>query len=180
MTVDNKFIIAVSIPDYKAVFQNFDFTTAFYKRDLNDKLVQHIFECVAEIGVQNDFIIRFDLSQNQRSESEENDIVFSFKNYFDYLISLNRRELRSVFSHLMIHFGIAGFALLAWLLVADAFSDSGMMFYQFFMIGLPVAVWVLILTALSRFLFRIRSRLAETKMCNKIRNSPIEFNYSGD
>ena len=178
MTVDNKFIISVSIPNYKAIFQNYDFTASFYKRDLNENLVAHIFECVEEIGPQNDFLIRFDLPVNQKSASEENDILFSFRSYFDYLMTLCRKETKTAFGRLVIHFGIAGIAFLGWLLIIAGFSDNESAFYQFCTIGLSVGIWVLLLTGISRFLYRIKSQFAEMKMCNKITSSVVEFNYN--
>ena len=93
LTVDNKFIVHANVPSYAALFENYDYTSSFYKRDVNEKLAEYLILCAQEIGNRNDFVIRFDLPQDEKSEAEEADIVTGFKNYFDYLISLSQKEI---------------------------------------------------------------------------------------
>lgn len=38
MTMDNKFIVHANIPSYAALFENYDYTSSFYKRDVNARL----------------------------------------------------------------------------------------------------------------------------------------------
>ena len=177
MTVDNKFIVPAGVPDYKALYEVYDYSSSFYKRDLNEDLVQYFFECAEEIGVNNDFIIRFDIPEDQKSKSEENDIVFSIKSYFEYLVSLCRKEIKAAFSRLLIHFVIAVLAFICWVVISRIISESETAVYQFFVNGLSVGIWVLLLLGFSRFAFRIKTQRAEIKLCRKIMNSPIEFNY---
>ena len=47
ITVDNKFIVHANIPSYTALFENYDYTSSFYKHDINEKLVD-IFWSVQE------------------------------------------------------------------------------------------------------------------------------------
>ena len=177
MTVDNKFIVPAGLPDYKSMYQVYDYSSSFYKRDLNEDLVDYFFECAEEIGVNNDFIIRFDIPENEKSKPEENDIVFSFKSYFEYLISLCRKEIKAAFSRLLIHCMTAVFAFLCWFVISRIIPESETAVYQFFAHGLSVGIWVLLLLGFSRFVFRIKTQMTEIKLCRKIMNSPIEFNY---
>ena len=38
MTMDNTFIAPASVPDYKALYENYDYATPFYKRDMNSPI----------------------------------------------------------------------------------------------------------------------------------------------
>ena len=177
MTVDNRFIVHANIPSYAALFENYDYTTSFYKRDVNTKLAEYLTECAWEIGSRNDFVIRFDLPEEEKSETEETDIVTGFKNYFDYLISLSKREISQALQRLVIHLGIAFTGFLVWFLItpggAGTLTDkSGML-----ATGLAAAIWVLVLTGLSRFIFRLLSQAGHVRTFKKLKYSPIQFNY---
>lgn len=177
MTVDNKFIVPASVPNYKALYEIYDYSSSFYKRDLNEDLVAYFFECTEEIGVKNDFLIRFDIPQTEKSKSEENDIIYSNKTYFEYLITLCRKEIKAAFSRFLIHFAIAVFAFICWVVIRSGVSESEAIVSQFFTQALPVGIWVLLLLGISRFVFRIKTQMKEIRLCRKIMNSPIEFNY---
>jgi hypothetical protein len=177
MTVDNKFIVPVSLPDYRALYEKYDYISTFYKRDLNQELVEYLFYCAREIGRRNDFIIRIDLPVAQKSEPDENDIILSIKKYFEYEISLCRYEIKSAVTRLIFHFAIAAVAFLMWLItIAEKPADITAV-YQFFNVGLSVGIWVLLLTGVSRFLFRYRTQTTTIRLCQNIRQSPVEFNY---
>ena len=180
MTVDNKFIVPAGVPDFRALYENYDYASSFYKRDLNEDLVNYFFDCAEEIGIQNEFIIRFDIPENEKSKSEENDIVISFKTYFEYLIGLCRKEIKAAFSRLLIHFAIAGLAFACWVLIGRNISESDAVVFQFFADGLSVGIWVLLLLGISRFVFRIKTQISEIRLCRKLLNSPLEFNYLKD
>ncbi len=68
MTVDHKFIVHANIPSYAALFENYDYTSSFYKHDINEKLVDYLMECAQEIGTRNVFVIRFDLPEREKSD----------------------------------------------------------------------------------------------------------------
>ena len=50
MTVNNKFIVPVNLPDYSSLYEKYDFISSFYKRDLNQKLVEYLLYCAREIA----------------------------------------------------------------------------------------------------------------------------------
>jgi len=70
MTVDNKFIVHANIPSHTALFENCDYTSSFYMRDINEKLVDYHLECAGESGNRNAFVNRFDLPENTKSETD--------------------------------------------------------------------------------------------------------------
>ena len=178
MTVDNKFIVHANIPTYTALFENYDYTSSFYKRDINEKLVDYLLECAQEIGHKNEFVIRFDLPKKIKSETEEGDIITGFKNYFDYLVTLSRKETGLALKRILIHIIVAAASVLLWLLLVNSDVGDKSIPYQALTPGLIIAVWVLLLTGVSRFLFRIQTQIKQIRMYKKIKKSPIQFNYT--
>ncbi|CAB1059136.1 hypothetical protein D1BOALGB6SA_3894 [Olavius sp. associated proteobacterium Delta 1] len=177
LTVDNQFIVPVNLPDYSALYEKFDYFSSFYKRDLNQKLVEYLLYCARELGSRNDFILRIDLPVVKKSEPDENDMIFSIKKYFEYEISLCRYEIKSAITRLIFHFAIAVGAFLTWLIIISAMPESSTAVYQFFSDGLSVGIWVLLLIGISRFLFRYQTQTTIIRLCKKISISPVEFNY---
>ncbi len=177
MTVDNKFIVHANIPSYAALFENYDYTSSFYKRDINEKLVDYLLECAGEIGNGNAFVIRFDLPEKEKSENEESDIITGFKNYFDYLTTLSRKEIGLALKRMLIHMAIAAIVFILWLLIMPRGAETPLLQQPSLTLGLIVAVWVLMLTGISRFLFRVQTQMSQIRLLKKIRQSPIQFNY---
>lgn len=177
MTVDNKFIVHANIPSYTALFENYDYTSSFYKRDINEKLVDYLLECAEEIGNRNSFVIRFDLPEKEKSETEEGDIITGFTNYFDYLVTLSRKEIGLALKRMLIHLAIAGIAILLWLFMAPGDVENPVLRQLSLTSGLFVAVWVLLLTGVSRFVYRVQARLRQIRLFKKIKACPVQFNY---
>ena len=177
MTTDNKFIIRANIPSYASLFEDYDYTSSFYKRDLNEKLVDYLLECAQEIGNRNEFVIHFDLPATVKSETEEGDNLTGFKNYFDYLTSLSRKEIGLAIRRMLIHLAIAVITFFLWLLISPANDTNLGWQYVLLSTGLAVAIWVLILTGLSRFIFRLQAQWAQIRLYKHIKASSIQFNY---
>ena len=58
ITSDNRFIIDVNIPRPDKLFEKYDYKASFYKKDLNARFEEYLLECVGEIWLKNNFIIR--------------------------------------------------------------------------------------------------------------------------
>jgi len=177
MTLDNKFIVHANIPSYAALFEDYDYTSSFYKRDLNEKLIDYLLECAREIGNKNAFVLRFDLPENEKMESEEGDIITGIQNYFDYLISLSRKEIGLALKRMLTHLAIALVAFLIGLVITPGDQMNVLWLHSFFSIGLSVAIWVLLLTGFSRFIFRMQTQWTQICLYKRIKGSPIQFNY---
>jgi len=139
--------------------------------------VDYLLESVEEIGNRNFFVIRFDLPEKEKSETEEGDIITGFINYFDYLVTLSRKEIGLALKRMLIHLAIAAFAVLLWLLTAPGSAGNTLLPNSSFTSGLFVAVWVLLLTGVSRFVYRVQAQLRQMRLFKKIKACPIQFNY---
>ena len=179
ITSDNRFVIDVAIPGSEELFEKYDENASFYKKDLNPRFEEYLLSCVDEIGLKNNFIIRIDLPENKEKETDEGDIIYSFKQYFKYCIFLCQKEMKKISRRMLLHLGLAIIALLLMMTfnVADMIAAAG--FFSLVISGLPAAVWVLLLTGFSRFLFRFMSQRTEIKMYRALESTPVDFVYKG-
>jgi hypothetical protein len=174
---DNQFIIDVNIPGPDDLFEKFDENSSFYKKDLNSEFVRHLLECVDEIGLKNKFMIKIGLPKDQEKKTDEGDIAFSFKQYFEYSIFICQKKIKTVSFRLLLHVVLATITLLLMMAFNVADSIHAVGFLSLVESGLPAAVWVLLLTGLSRFLFRSMTQRARIKIYRALKNTPVEFYY---
>ncbi len=178
MTGDNRFIIDVNVPDPEEIFEKYDTYAFFYKKDLNERLEQYLVECVEEIGLKNKFIIRIGLPENQLNKFDEGDTLISFKQYFTYCIHTCQKEIKTIISRMAYHLGFALPALSLMMVFEIPGPGPGAGFFNRMALGLPAAVWVLLLSGFSRFFFRFRTQRSHIKLYEALRAVHIEFRYN--
>ncbi len=179
ITPDNRFIIDVNIPGPDELFEKYDENASFYKKDLNARFEDYLLACMDEIGLKNNVIIRIGLPENQAKETDEGDIIYSFKEYFKYCIFLCQKEIKTITFRMLLHMGLAISALLLMVAFDVANTIVGTGFFSLVVSGLPAAVCVLLLTGFSRFLFRLMSKRSEIRMYRALKNAPVDFVYRG-
>ncbi len=177
ITSDNRFIIDVNIPTPDELFEQYDYNASFYKKDLNTKFEEYLLECVEEIGLKNKFIIRIALPEDQAKKTDEGDIIYSFKQFFKYCILTCQKEIKKISSRMLLHLGFAVLALVFMMIFNSADTETGIGVFHLIASGLPAAIWVILLTGLSRFLFRIMSQGSQIKMYLALKKTPVEFVY---
>lgn len=177
ITADNRFIIDVNIPAPEELFEKYDADASFYKKDLNARFEEYLLECVDEIGLKNRFIIRIGLPVDQVPRTDEGDIIFSFKQYFNYCISICRKEIKTISLRLLLHLGLAVLALLLLGMITSTHTNETSGFYSLLISGLPAAIWVLLLTGFSRFLYRLTTQRSSIKRYLALKAASVEFAY---
>jgi len=80
---------------------------------------------------------------------------------------------------MLLHMGLAISALLLMVAFDVANTIVGTGFFSLVISGLPAAVWVLLLTGFSRFLFRLMFTRSEIRMYRALKNAPVDFVYRG-
>jgi len=179
ITSDNRFIIDVNIPSPDELFEKYDENASFYKKDLNARFEEYLLACVDEIGLRNKFIIRIGLPEDKAKAADEGDIIYSFKQYFKYCIFICQKEIKTNSLRMLLHLGLAISALLLLMAFNAGNTTAVSGFFSLVISGLPAAVWVLLLTGFSRFLFRLMSQRSEIKMYRALKSTPVDFVYKG-
>lgn len=143
-------IIDVTANRLEDLYNNFDKSAPYIRRDLDGDLADYLIECARELG-RKSFTIRFTLDKLPEGRKLSR-IRRSLKSYFLYRTEIEARRLRVMLRRSVILFvaGLAVLAAIAWLdkVVIPGQSILGNVFGE----GLMVVAWIALWEALATFL----------------------------
>ncbi len=175
LTEQNQVVIDVSIRTVEDLYNNFDRTAPYMKKDLDQEFVDYIIDSVREIG-DNDFVIRITLS-NMPEEITMGRVRSSIYTFFQYLKDMEHRALDNMFRRSFMLFGI-GLALLALaIMAARKFSSSEGVLTEVFAQGLTIAAWVSLWEAIANLFVEWRPHNKDIKLYERVMNSPVIFRH---
>lgn len=168
-TSDNKIIIKVSTNKFENLYDNFDMSSSFLKKDLSQQLVDYIIESVSEISNEK-FIIKFYFKENIEQENILH-IEKSLDSYFNYLEELEKKKMKEQIKNSLIFMLIGVFFITLSILLEE---NHGLT-YRIISEGLMVAGWVSMWEAMATILIKWLPLSKKLKLFKKIVDSKIEF-----
>ncbi len=175
-TKDGSYVVSFRVDSYKALFNEYDFSSSFAKRDLKEDFVEYLIDCVEEIGRRN-FIVRAHIPKREKSQKIEGRLKESIRNYFLYLIKLSRKEIRRITTKIFFNFSLSITLLVIIFFVSKGREESSSVLFMIFNEGLYVAIWVLMWPVFSDFLFDLRNEFRKIKFYRRIINARLEVLY---
>lgn len=173
MTDKNEVIIDASVRSVEDLYNNFDRTAPYMKKDLDQEFVDYVIESVREIGYL-DFIIRITFS-NIPDEKIMERVRRSIVTYFQYLQETERRALREMVRRSLVLFAI-GLMLLAFAIMATRqFSSNEGVLVEVFSQGLTVAAWVSLWEAIANLFLEWYPHHKDIKQHKRVINAPVTF-----
>ena len=176
-TEDGKYIIAFRTESYKALFNEYDFSSSFTNRDLKEDFVEYLIDCVEEIGRKNKFVIKAHLPEREKAEKVEKRLTEGLKNYFYYLIRLAKKEIRHITTKIVFNFALSIGLLIVIFFASKNREESSSVLFMIFSEGLYVAIWVLMWPVFSDFLFDLRGEIKKIKFYRRIIDSEFDITY---
>ena len=88
---DGRLIIEIAAERIEDLYNDYQKTAPFMKKDLEQGLVDYIVDCVSEIG-KEEFILQFSIAGTMDSEKISR-VKLSIREYFNYLKELELREM---------------------------------------------------------------------------------------
>jgi hypothetical protein len=167
-------IIDVSTARVQDLYDDFDKTAPYMRKDLEEQLAHYLLDCAKEIG-NTKFVIRFNLEEPTDAESILR-VKESVKTYFSYLKELETRKIRDMLRKSFFFFGIGLAILVLSLWVSNITLSPDNVFIQVIGEGLTVAAWVSLWEALATFLLQWTPNRNEIKICERLSNSQVFFN----
>jgi len=173
---DGQIIIDVAAHNVKEIYNDFDRSAHFMKKDLDEDFVSYLVDCAREIGSEP-FVIQISLNELPEAANKER-VKSSIANYFYYLIELERREIKSLFrtSAIFAAIGVTIMVLLLWtdrLVVPSGRSLFGSVLSE----GLTVAAWVALWEAVAVFLIRWPPGRRNIRLYKKLAAAPVSFHH---
>jgi len=173
LTEKNEIIIDASVRSVEDLYNNFDRTADYMKKDLDQEFVDYVTDCVREIG-KRPFVIRISLS-TLRDNTVMDRVRRSIRTFFLYLKETEKRKLRAMLRRSLVLF-VIGLALLVPAIAATRrYSSSEGVLAEVFAQGLTVAAWVSLWEAIANLFIEWYPRRQDIKRYDYITNAPVMF-----
>ena len=174
-TADGLVIVDVAARRVEDLYEDFDKTAPYHKKDLDEDLAYYLTECVREIG-RVDFVIRF-MFECYPSEEFMQRVRTSVHKFFIYQRELElgamNKMLRTAATLLVIGIIILGISL--WVNHLFVVDGSPSFLNTVFAEGLTIVAWVSVWEALATFLLNWPQHLFHIRLFRTIAEAPVQF-----
>lgn len=167
------FIVDIAARRAEELYNNFDKSAPYIRRDLDQELVDYIFDAAKELKNES-FRICFSLSEVPDKEKESR-IRNSINAYFLYLAVLEQQQVYQIFRKSLILF-IVGLVILFLSITAHENTlskDSDIL--EVFAQGLTVAAWVSLWNAFAIVLIEWFPLARNIRLYRKLAKAPVQF-----
>lgn len=168
-------IIDASVRTVEDLYNNFDRTAPYLRKDLDQEFVDYVTDCVREIG-REPFTIQISLSA-MPGEDVMDRVRRSIRTYFLYLQETDRRAIRNMLRRSIVLF-VIGLALLvpAIVMTRRASSSEGVL-AEVFAQGLTVAAWVSLWEAIANLFIEWYPHRHDIKQYGRVTDAPVIFRH---
>ncbi|MDH5184749.1 MAG: hypothetical protein OEX12_12780 [Gammaproteobacteria bacterium] len=172
---DGKLIIDVASNRIEDLFNDYDRSAPFLKKDLNEDLVEYLVDSAREVRKQP-FIIRFGI-ESDTDELPRKRLRQSIHRYFRYLQDLEIREMNRMLRTSLILFllGLVILTLAVW--VNQQLSEESLVISQVFAEGLTIAAWVALWESLANLLLNWLPHRRQISLYQRLAVSPLLFRF---
>jgi len=170
---DGRIIIDIAAGRVEELYDNYDKTAPYHKKDLDADLAEYILNSVKEIGDER-FLIRFRLT-NMPEEAPMSRVRQSVRNFFLYTQELELRHLKRMLQTSFILLGAGLIVLTASVWVNRLLNNHEGVVASVFAEGLTIAAWVALWESLATFLINWAPHRRRIKLCQRIADSEVLF-----
>ncbi len=172
-TADNKIIIDITADRVEDLYNDLDKHAPYRRKELDQDLVDYIIDSASEIG-KRQFVLQFRFTTLPETRLTAR-VKMSIRNYFEYLIALEHRELANMTRSSLILFTIGVIILFLSVGINEKFSGQETAITNVFAEGLNIAAWVSLWNAMANFIIDWAPRHRLIKMYDCISNAAILF-----
>lgn len=171
-------IIDVAAARVEDLYNNFDKSAPYVRRDLDGDLAEYLVGCARELGAEP-FIVRFTLAVAPEGRNLSR-IRRSLKSYFLYQAEIEAGSLFQMArrSAILFAIGVAILSVLAWLdqlrgpdrsIVANVFGE-----------GLMIVAWISLWEALATFLIEWFPHRRKVRLYRRLAHAELVFRAAAD
>ena len=174
-TQDGRIIIDVAATCVEDLYEDFDKTAPYHKKDLDEDFVYYLTECTREIG-HSDFVIRF-VFERYPSEQFIQRVRTSILKFFMYQRELELAAIKKMFrtSGMLIVIGVFILGVSIWVNLILLASGSVSFFKSVFAEGLTIVAWVSMWEGLATFLLNWAPHRFKINLYKKIADAQVLF-----
>jgi len=170
---DGSLAIDVSTSCAADLYNNFDKTTPFAKKELDSDLVDYLVDSAQEIGPE-DYVFRFYFPEAEDPQLQSR-IRTSMKNYFLYLRELESRALVSMLRRSLVFFLAGCVLLLLSIQVNTSATNSSGIFVRLLAEGLTISAWIALWESVALLLVNWLPGRKRIAMLGRMSAAPVYF-----
>lgn len=172
---DSVYIIQISTNNFRDLFNEFDRTASFIKRDLNYDFAEYLIDSAEDLD-GCDFILSLHLHSENKSIELENKVNKGIDNYFEYETHIIEKKKTQIQKRVFLHI------LLATICFFVSFSlnkiiNTDSFLHMLFVESTLIAAWVLMWPVFSDFIYKLLSFKKKIKLYKKLINAELKFTY---
>ncbi|MEI8031991.1 MAG: hypothetical protein WCH05_01395 [Chlorobiaceae bacterium] len=176
-TDDGAVIIDVAARRVEDLYEDFDKTAPYHKKDLDADLVDYLTECAREIGASG-FVLRF-MFEAFPSEEFMDRVRTSVQKFFIYQRERELAAMKKMLGSSVTLLG-AGMVILGISLWVNHLIEGRELFINdLFAEGLTIVAWVAMWEGLATFLLNFMPHLVHIRLFRKIAGARVLFYQSG-
>jgi hypothetical protein len=174
-TEDGHIVLDVSVQSVEHLYNDFDRTAPYLKKDLDQAFVDHLTDSVREIR-DHDFVVRISLSQ-MPDEMVMERVRKSIRTFHTYLRDLELRAVALLLRRSSVLF-VIGLVLLALAIEVTRMvsSDEGVLGGVFAQ-GLTIAAWVSMWEAMANLFLEWHPHRQNIRLYSRIMDAPVMFHH---
>jgi hypothetical protein len=176
---DGRVIVDVSASRVEELYEDFDKTAPYHKKDLDDDLAFYLTECAREIG-RAEFVIRFAFDAMPPHELRER-VRTSLHKFFMYQRELEIASMKKMLRTSMVFFllGISLLFLSLWSSSAWLHTLDNLFMRRVLVEGVTIAAWVSLWESLATFLVNWRPFRQKITLNYRIASAKVLFQDAG-
>ena len=168
-----QYLIDVSANKVESLYNNFDKSSPFIKRDLEQDLVDYLIESARELG-RCSYAIRLRFEEPCEASGLSR-VQQSVKGYFQYLAHLEKLKIKRLFGQSMVMLMVGMAILFLSVSLHQAIGESPGVMAGVVAEGLTIAAWVAIWEALALLLVELFPCLKNIRLFQRISSAPVEL-----
>lgn len=170
---DGQLLIDIAVEKVSDLYDDFDKHAPFVKKELDYDLVEYLIDSVRELGRET-FSVQFIFPEGI-ALPEENRVRNSIRNYFDYLLTTNRRELHKMLRSSMILLCMGIIMLSASIYLNLHYDLDDVVMEGVMAEGLVIAAWVSVWEGLAALLMNWKPLLSERAVYRRLVAAKYSF-----
>ena len=175
---DGQFVIDVTADRAEDLYNDFDRSAPYIRRDLNEELVAYLIDCARECGPES-FIIRFSLAAAPDA-TRQSRIRQSVNNFFVYLAELEQQQIRKMLRKTLGFLGL-GISILCFSVWLDGWlGEQRSMVENVLAEGITIAAWVSVWEAVATLLLKWLPHRKNIKLYRHLAGAELVFRASPD
>lgn len=170
-TEDDKLIIDISVAKYIELFDEWDNTASYIKKDIDSDLADYLYDCFEEAKKQ-EFIIRITTAKKDLRKQEK--VVKSMKIYFNYMAGKEKHSLKRNVKSTVIY-SLMGLLFIMFSVLLRKGNGTEELWKEVFIEGLVIIGWVTLWQVTTNIISEWHKIITDYNIYKRIANTEVIF-----